>query len=262
MTPPRWLNWPAAAGGGGLWSPSSLSSLQAWFDADAIGGLSDGDMMSSWSDSSGNGNTVTNSQPSLKPTYETNELNGKPVVRFYNSSGFVNSSTSIYASATTNVQVVAVAKWNSVNNVVICDVGSYAPLMRVLNNQVALYAINGGGSAGIGQGTVSGGSWFVGATSIDWPNKIIGASLNGNTPSTTAWNNTATSVGPLSYTHLGVGSRYIETALPFDGDIAEVVIVTNDASSATREKIEGYMAHKWGLTSNLPITHPYKSSAP
>ena len=28
------------------------------------------------------------------------------------------------------------------------------------------------------------------------------------------------------------------------------------------EKAEGYLAHKWGLTANLPVTHPYKSSAP
>ena len=27
-------------------------------------------------------------------------------------------------------------------------------------------------------------------------------------------------------------------------------------------KAEGYLAHKWGLTANLPVSHPYKSSAP
>jgi hypothetical protein len=28
------------------------------------------------------------------------------------------------------------------------------------------------------------------------------------------------------------------------------------------EQAEGYIAHKWGLTSNLPVSHPYKSVAP
>ncbi len=28
------------------------------------------------------------------------------------------------------------------------------------------------------------------------------------------------------------------------------------------EKAEGYLAHKWGLEGNLPLSHPYKSSAP
>ena len=26
--------------------------------------------------------------------------------------------------------------------------------------------------------------------------------------------------------------------------------------------VEGYLAHKWGLTARLPSDHPYKSSAP
>ena len=28
------------------------------------------------------------------------------------------------------------------------------------------------------------------------------------------------------------------------------------------QKAEGYLAHKWGLQGNLPVSHPYKSSAP
>ena len=28
------------------------------------------------------------------------------------------------------------------------------------------------------------------------------------------------------------------------------------------EKAEGYLAHKWGMTSNLPVSHPYKNIAP
>ena len=28
------------------------------------------------------------------------------------------------------------------------------------------------------------------------------------------------------------------------------------------EKAEGYLAHKWGMTSNLPVSHPYKNTAP
>ena len=28
------------------------------------------------------------------------------------------------------------------------------------------------------------------------------------------------------------------------------------------QKAEGYLAHKWGLTSSLPVSHPYKNTAP
>ena len=33
-------------------------------------------------------------------------------------------------------------------------------------------------------------------------------------------------------------------------------------SSHWRQKIKGYIAHKWGLTSNLPANHPYKTGFP
>ena len=47
----------------------------------------------------------------------------------------------------------------------------------------------------------------------------------------------------------------------FHGAINEVVVA--ETSSATdRQKLEGYLAHKWGTTSSLPANHPYKTSAP
>jgi prepilin-type N-terminal cleavage/methylation domain-containing protein/uncharacterized repeat protein (TIGR02543 family) len=39
-------------------------------------------------------------------------------------------------------------------------------------------------------------------------------------------------------------------------------IVTAVTSTSDRQKMEGYLAHKWGLTANLPSGHPYKNSPP
>jgi hypothetical protein len=33
-------------------------------------------------------------------------------------------------------------------------------------------------------------------------------------------------------------------------------------SDVNRQKLEGYLAHKWGLTANLPGGHPYKTVGP
>ena len=46
------------------------------------------------------------------------------------------------------------------------------------------------------------------------------------------------------------------------GDIAEQVFVPDDVTTDTRQKIEGYLAWKWGLEANLPSGHPYKDAAP
>jgi hypothetical protein len=46
------------------------------------------------------------------------------------------------------------------------------------------------------------------------------------------------------------------------GDIAELIVVNSYVTTAVAESLEGYMAHKWGLSSLLPSDHPYKSAAP
>ena len=43
-----------------------------------------------------------------------------------------------------------------------------------------------------------------------------------------------------------------------DSDWGEIVCV-EDASEANTDKIEGYLAHKWGLTGDLPVDHPYEA---
>lgn len=42
----------------------------------------------------------------------------------------------------------------------------------------------------------------------------------------------------------------------------EVLFLPENPTQEVRQKIEGYLAHKWGLEANLPSDHPYKSSAP
>jgi hypothetical protein len=49
---------------------------------------------------------------------------------------------------------------------------------------------------------------------------------------------------------------------PADGKVGEVVVLGYVPTAADRQKIEGYLAHKWGLAANLPADHPYKAAAP
>lgn len=45
------------------------------------------------------------------------------------------------------------------------------------------------------------------------------------------------------------------------GTVAEIII-TDDITTNTRVLIEGYLAHKWGITSTLQSVHPYKNTPP
>ena len=54
----------------------------------------------------------------------------------------------------------------------------------------------------------------------------------------------------------------IAEARGWTGKIAEVLIFDTVQSAANTQKIEGYLAHKWGLDGKLPSSHPYKITAP
>jgi len=53
-----------------------------WWPVDEITGLEDNDPVGTWPDQSGNGNHLVQANADKKPTYQTNELNGLPIVRF------------------------------------------------------------------------------------------------------------------------------------------------------------------------------------
>jgi hypothetical protein len=42
----------------------------------------------------------------------------------------------------------------------------------------------------------------------------------------------------------------------------EILIFTGDMPTDDRQTVEGYLAWKWGLQGNLPMTHPYKFLSP
>ncbi len=42
----------------------------------------------------------------------------------------------------------------------------------------------------------------------------------------------------------------------------EIIIIDDEVDTDTRQKIEGYLAWKWGLEGDLAGDHPYKRSAP
>lgn len=48
----------------------------------------------------------------------------------------------------------------------------------------------------------------------------------------------------------------------WEGGMGETIFTDGTEDLATQQKIEGYLAHKWGIVSNLPSDHPYKTVAP
>ena len=57
-----------------------------------------------------------------------------------------------------------------------------------------------------------------------------------------------------------IGGQY-SPSRQMHGVIGELIMVQT-TDTTTRQLIEGYLAHKWGLQASLPADHPYKSSPP
>lgn len=81
-----------SSGGGGssAFTPTDLSGLKLWLKADSLS-LNDGDPVSTWTDSSGNGNDGAGSL-TARPLYKTGVYNSLPMVRGDGSNDFLTVS--------------------------------------------------------------------------------------------------------------------------------------------------------------------------
>jgi hypothetical protein len=63
---------------------------------------------------------------------------------------------------------------------------------------------------------------------------------------------------------LVIGNNVDGGSQNMDGFLGEMILITHNSSSTVtnRIKIEGYLAHKWGLTSSLPSGHTYETEPP
>jgi hypothetical protein len=70
-----------------------------------------------------------------------------------------------------------------------------------------------------------------------------------------------------SYTNqkLDVAARFFENlgaASNYSGEAMEILIYQGAMSTEDRERMEGYLAHKWGLADSLHFAHPYRFNPP
>jgi len=70
------------------------------------------------------------------------------------------------------------------------------------------------------------------------------------------------STGTFGITKYSVGNQANPTGEYWNGAIGEVLIYNIALSDPQRQKVEGYLASKWGLRDSLPADHPYKSTSP
>ena len=220
------------------WTPSAIgANLSFWLDAsDASSITLNGSKVSSWQDKSGNGRHATQSNDTLRPSYTSVGLNGRPVVTFNGSSTILltsafamgQSAASVAQRSTYTAPVAQLGtSADDANRGFWGSVGGYTTHQR--------YALNGAALAN-----------FSGQTNLAFGSPAI---VSQETALITGSNVLNLGYGTPSYTYLS-------------GYVSEIVITTTALSTEDLQRLEGYLAHKWGLTANLPVSHPYKTTPP
>jgi hypothetical protein len=265
------------------WDPSLISTA-LWLDAaDASTVTASSSLITEWRDKSGNGKHVT-AADALRPTYTSAGLSGRSVVTYSGSQRLQAATASDWAFMHNGSQYAIFAAWQagtssdpnapyalcstrtsgntlgvlffyddrssiSVNNQIRHLVGTSSGLNYILNSSSdGVHAANTpviiGLQADVGNATAS-----------------LRSTIRVNDGTAIQNNVTITAAVTGDPQHpLIVGSA--DGSIFLTGFIAEFVIINGATTTDTRQRINGYLAHKWGLTANLPETHPYKYQIP
>jgi hypothetical protein len=241
-------------------------NIAAWFSAMESGSvILDGTTASQWSDISGNNRHATQATKANQPTYTPNGLNGKPVLTFDGVNDNMAVNYNYAGNAATLYAVAARLPGGSSEQWVFSSYdgmgGSLIAPMWVKGMGTDQWSSFGGN----GQVFVSGGAilptngqgFMLGIDS-----SITDAVLNLYT------NGDLTAQHPGTVRFNGVGARNfigaeVDGASRFlSGYVTEIVQIESRISTTDRQRLEGYLAWKWGLQANLVNNHPFKFSPP
>ena len=264
-----------------LWTPAQLgSALALWLDADDASTITlNGTDVAEWADKSGNGNHVINATAATQPAYLATGWNGKPTVSFTLAgqeflfkagvSNFAANNDFTIASAFEFFQTDnawdMIAGWRSAPNSSTSPNGGVPILQGMSRNQqigyhntdladtrIAVFVTTRPGKkiatiSRSGGTNGDGGAATVTSTGFSESTYITNGTQGFSSAAATGFQ-----VGGRQQSGTGWGDKYI----------SEVVGCNVKLPDYEREKLEGYLAHKWGVANDLPAAHPYKSAAP
>lgn len=224
-----------------LFSPNQIAGLLVWTNASTLN-LANNTVMTTWT------NGGTQGTVNCTGTYLTNQLNGLGIVRMTTANTWAiatQPTPTAYSMAFvtrqrggTNRRVLQGATgnylygyWSGRKNVVFAEANP---------NQL-------GGSA-------SDSAWDLFSHT-----RTQNAAYIWNYNGTTSYSASTSYNGPLTGLTINTGTYPGESS---DCDVAEIVLYNSVVTTLQLQKIEGYLAWKWGLQANLPSNHPYKNSPP
>jgi len=223
---------------GAGFSPSNIGGMALWFKADNIS-QTDGSVVSSWSDASGNGNTISQATAGNKPTISNGSLNGHNVVTFALTK-YLEAAAAVLSASNKYTHFI-VAKHNDANSdgSLFSNALSNGFLLRYKNNagtqQIRfiqpLFDVNTATAAGtFSQITViqDATSGSAGTVSVRENGALLGTSGSG-----------------LSVN--GDGLYRVGADAGFNGAIAEIISYASVLSATQYGQVEAYLRARFNL---------------
>ena len=213
---------------------NSFPGIRLWVDANNVDGdttadnLSNGSSVTQWIDQSGNTNHPGAS--TNKPTYTASGLNEKGILTF-------TQAQSMNITDDSGIRVIAAVLKQGASQTAATKPFGGDQTLTSMNQKFTLGAMDSGVSTTSFRVVVWQMSPGAYCLYVDGTNK--GSSTSSLTP-----------------------AAFDKVGNNFAGSIAEVIAYDDALSDGVRQKLEGYLAHKWGLVSNLPSTHAYAVDKP
>ena len=247
-----------------LWTPSRIVTA-LWLDAsdsDSVF-LDEYGNVESWIDRSGNARSFTQAVAASRPALEASGPDSRPKI-FFDTSKYLERSNG-WNSGNSHSIIAVVEPPSTGNRKYLISAGvtesaaeGNAPLLLLAlrnNNQKIGYF---DGSAWRGSASATNGL------------QAIGFVLDGTNGSAETYRDGANLESGLPYAgndfdptrRVILGARVGASTDWSGAKIGEIIKIDGVVEAGVRQRIEGYLAHKWDLAASLPVGHPYKESAP
>jgi hypothetical protein len=133
--------------------------------------------------------------------------------------------------------------------------GVNSPTYLLFQDQTPVYNAATATFPGINQLFLMTGVYDTTKTSVGLQMSVNGTAGTPVTAYSTVVTPTVTRIGNVEY-YAGF------TTCPSTVTVGEIVVFNTALSTSQRQQVEGYLAAKWGLTMQLPATHPYSAVVP
>ena len=246
-----------------IFTPLSVSNLILWVDgSDPLNNgaaPANGTALTTWFDKSGNSNNMT---ALVNGTYASNSQNGRGTITF---------TSSVYRSAITNIPYYPADAY------IVVRVNSAS----TANDICGVCQLNADNFNSLTFGEYSTSKWHNGSSGFSrTPNAVASVTETSTSFLIMSWsianNNfyiyrngvqimvtSSYSWTPTASVIFSLGTRVdVNAGNRLQGSIAEAVLYTTQLNTTNRQQVEGFLAWKWGLQTQLPSNHPYFNFAP